>query len=81
MASDLKLELESIVSLGTVQVIRRTVQDGINAFQWTIIFIDRLGNVPLLDVHDHLTCSDGSGSPLIFMTETAQGLLPRMDGP
>jgi len=58
MASDLKLALKSIVSPGTVQVIHRTVQDGINAFQWTIIFIDCLGNVPLLDVHDHLTCSD-----------------------
>ena len=58
MASDLKLALKLIVSPGTVQVIHRTVQDGINAFQWTIIFIDCLGNVPLLDVHDHLTCSD-----------------------
>ena len=81
LASELKLELETIVSIGSGKVIRRAILDNINAFQWTIIFLDRLGNVPLLDVHDHLTCSDGSGSPLIFATETSQGLLPRIDGP
>ncbi|KAL7537092.1 hypothetical protein ACHAXR_007581, partial [Thalassiosira sp. AJA248-18] len=81
LASELKIELEIVVSVGTVKVIRRTMNDSINAFQWTVIFVDRLGNVPLLDVHDHLTCSDGSGSPLIFATENTQGLLPQMDGP
>jgi len=78
LAFDLKSQLEKIASLGMVKVIRRT---NINAYQWTVVFLDRLGNIPLLDVHDHLTCSDGSGSPLIFVTETAQGSLPRMDGP
>ena len=79
--SDLKLQLESIASLGTVHITHQKIHDSINAFQWTVIFINRLGNVPLLDVHDHLTCSDGSGSPLVFVTENVQGLLPRMDGP
>jgi hypothetical protein len=78
LASDVKLELETIASLGTVKVLRRG--EGVSRYEWTIIFLDRLGNVPLLEVHwDHLTC-DG-GSPLVFVTETAQGLLPRMDGP
>ena len=77
-ASDLKLELETIASLGTAKVIRRAVHGSINVSQWTIVLIYPPSNVPLLDVHDQLTCSDGSESPLIFITETVQGLLPRM---
>ena len=80
-AFDLKLELETITSLGTVRVSCRRIHNKINSFQWLIVFLDRLGNVPLLTVHDHLTCSDGSSTPLIFVTETSQGVLPRMDGP
>ena len=68
MASDLKLELEAIDSLGTVKVIRRGVANGA---EWTIIFLDYLGNAPLLDVDNHLTCSL-SGSPLAFVVETFQ---------
>ena len=75
-----KSELESIAQIGTVQVSRRKILDRINSFQWTVIFLERLGNVPLLSVHDYLTCSDGSGGPLVYVTETAQGVLPRMDG-
>lgn len=78
-ASDLRLNIESLSSIGTVKVVRRKTSK--NSFQWTIIFLDRLGNVPLLEVHDHLTCSGGSDSALVFVTETVQGVLPRMDGP
>lgn len=77
---DLKLELENIPSIGEVKVTRSKVS-GVNSFQWTAIFIEKLGNVPLLNVHDHLTCSDGSAGPLIYITETTQGVLPTMDGP
>ena len=80
-ASDLKLNIETIPAIGTVKVVRRKMQDKINSFHWTVIFLERLGDVPLLVVHDHLTCSDGSGSALAFVTETVQGVLPRMDGP
>ena len=78
---DLKHELEMIESIGTVQVTRRHVHDSINSFEMTIIFLDRLGNVPMLEVDDSLTCSDGSGSPLIYVVETTQGVLPNMNGP
>ncbi|KAL9189871.1 hypothetical protein ACHAXT_009546 [Thalassiosira profunda] len=76
-----KSELENIASVGTVKVARRKIHDRVNAFEWTVVFLDRLGNVPLLDVHDHLTCSDASAGPHIYVTETVQGVLPRMDGP
>ena len=78
---DLQHELEMIESIGTVQVTRRHVHDSINSFEMTIIFLDRLGNVPMLEVDDSLTCSDGSGSPLIYIVETTQGVLPNMNGP
>jgi len=78
---DLKHELETIESIGTVQVTRRHIHDSINSFEMTIIFLDRLGNVPMLEVDDSLTCSDGSGSPLIYVVETTQGVLPNMNGP
>ena len=78
---DLKLELENIPSIGEVKVTRRrTTGIGINSFQWAIIFVEKLGNVPLLKIHDHLTCSDGSATPLIYITEATQGVLPKMDG-
>ena len=79
-ALDLKLELEKISSTGEVKVTRRKIHDRINSFQWTIIFVEKLGNVPLLSIHDHLTCSDVSSAPLIFITEDVQGILPEMDG-
>ena len=80
-ALDLKHELENISSVGEVKVIRsQMTTNGINSFQWTIIFIEKLGNVPMLNVHDYLTCSDGSVTPLIYITETVQGVLPKMDG-
>ena len=79
-AKDLKLELESIASLGKVQISRRKIHGKMNSFQWSIIFLDRLGNAPMLVVHDQLICSDGSSTPLIFVTETSQSVLPRMDG-
>ena len=80
--SDLKTDLEPILSIGTVQVNRRIIHDSINSFEWTIIFLDRLGNVPLISVHDdELACSDGSAGPLMYSIETVQGVLPTMDGP
>jgi len=79
-ALDLKHELENISSIGEIKVTRSKLSDGINSFRWSIIFVEMLGNAPLLNVHDHLTCSDGSATPLIYITETAQGVLPKMDG-
>ena len=80
-ALDLKLELENISSIGEVKVTRSKLSGSINSFQWTINFIEMLGNVPMLSAHDHLTCLDGSATPLIYITETAQGVLPKMVGP
>mmetsp|Transcript_13447 Transcript_13447/g.28957 ORF Transcript_13447/g.28957 Transcript_13447/m.28957 type:complete len:1421 (+) Transcript_13447:2-4264(+) len=77
-AMDLKRELENI---GEVKVLRRIKQSNQNAFEWTIIFLEKLGNVPMLSVHDHLACSDGSVGPFMYTVENAQGVLPRMDGP
>ena len=80
-ALDLKHELENISSIGEVKVTRSMSSDGINSFHWSIMFVEKLGNVPLLNVHDHLSCSDGSATPLIYITEATQGILPRMNGP
>ncbi len=80
-ASDLTLNIETIPFIGSVKAVRRKIIGSKNSFQWTIIFLDRLGNVPLFEVHNRLTCSDGSGAARIFVTETVQGVLPRMDGP
>ena len=80
-ASDIKDELEKIDSIGTIKVLRDKVSNRINSFRWRVIFIERLGNTPLLEVQDHLTCTDGSGRPLIYNTETVQGILPQMSGP
>jgi copper chaperone CopZ len=80
-ALDMKLELENISYIGEVEVTRSKLPGSNNSFQWTIIFTEKLGNVPLLSVHDYLKCSDGSATPLIYITETVQGVLPKMDGP
>lgn len=78
-ASDLKRELETVASVGKLKVQCQSIDDSINAFQCTMTFVERLGNAPLFEVHDQLTCS--GGIPVIFVTESVQGLLPNMDGP
>eukprot|EP00957_Ditylum_brightwellii_P021242 1602175-Ditylum_brightwellii.AAC.1 len=55
--------------------------NGINAFQWTVIFTEKLGNIPLLGVSDQITCSDGTTKLRIFTSEQITGMLPDLDGP
>ena len=54
-ALDVKFELEKIASVGKIKVTRRQLQD--ESFEWTITFLDSIGNIPLLSVNDYLTCS------------------------
>ena len=80
-ASGMKDELEKLHSIGTIKVLRQKILNRINSFRWRVIFIEHLGNSPLLEVQDHLSCTDGSGRPLVYNTEAVQGILPRMNGP
>eukprot|EP00970_Alexandrium_tamarense_P002964 scaffold427_cov103-Alexandrium_tamarense.AAC.19 len=75
-AGGLKDALEELPSIGSLKILKKAEANG---NQWTVIFLDRLGNVPLLEVHHHLTCS--TGTPLLYATETAQGVLPSSYGP
>jgi len=54
-ALDVKLELEQLSTIGSVQVTRDELQD--DAYEWVITFLDRFGNVPLIQVVDSLTCT------------------------
>ena len=78
-ASDVETALETNGSVGAVKVTRRKMNDRVNSFEWNVIFLDYLGNVPLLKVHNYLTCA--GGTTLLYATERAQGVLPDMDSP
>jgi hypothetical protein len=78
-AETLKQELEAL-HMGAIKVLRQIVPDRSNSFKWTVIWMENLGNVKLLEVQDYLTCTDGSARPFIFVTEVIQGQLPHMQG-
>lgn len=76
----LKKELENLGTTGKLHVTRRDNFGIINAHQWNIIFLEYLGNVPLISVKSRLSCSNGSINANVHLTERVSGLLPRMNG-
>jgi hypothetical protein len=69
----LKEEIESIEGIGKVLVSRKVSDKGIETYQWTIAFLENIGNLPLLQASGDLTCSDSTAGK-IFVAETASGV-------
>ena len=78
-SSKLQEELEKLGTTGKLHVTRKDNFGIINAYQWNVIFLEYLGNVPLISVRNHLSCSNGSINTDVHVTERISGILPRMN--
>ncbi len=78
-AQILRQEIESLENIGKVIVLRKDVANGIGTFQWTVIFLETLDNLPLLKSRNNLFCDDQSSGSLVI-TELSPGSLPKIGG-
>lgn len=60
---------------------RKTNFLGINTYDSKIIFLENLGNLPLLKVQSNLIYDEGTSVATVFVSENSPGLLPEMNGP
>lgn len=78
-AFEIKSALSALGNIGDTTVTRSQIEGGINAYSWNIVFLEYIGNVPLLKSHNHLTCSDDFAYSSALVTERVSGVLPPMD--
>jgi len=78
-ASSLEKALEDLNNVLDVIVTRKHMSQTKRTFQWNIIFVEHLGNVPLLSAHDHLICSNGKPDSHIIVKERITGSFPNME--
>lgn len=78
-AEVMKLELEKLGRAGRVYVTRAKNVHGSNSYTWNIIFLEKLGNLPLITaVYRQLTCFGGNSLAKIIVDEKQAGRLPLM---
>lgn len=80
-AQEMKILVEEL-GTGEVFVSRRKQTNGANSYQWTIVFVEMLGNLSLIYAsYDYLSCSDQSAMSQVIISEPVTGFLPELNSP
>lgn len=66
------------LNIGSVMVRRSFANGAVNSFTWTIIFLEKLGNLPLLQARSDLMCSDDRPG-FIRILKVKAGRIPHVE--
>ena len=78
-SSKLKEELEMLGTTRKLHVTRRNNLSIIHAYKWNIIFLEYLGNMPLISIRNYLSYSNGSINANVHVTERISSILLKMN--